>query len=110
MGPGWHDPVEQVVPGPLARHVGRHGTACSVRTTRSGPVADAVASRPYLLGSLPHGPHLLVPHTRIRNRSLPIPSLSVSPDSAAINLANRRIPSVAAPPRSSDLGFRPRRR
>ena len=62
MGPGWHGPVEQAVPGPLARHVGRHGTACSTRTARSGPVADAVASRaPYLLGSSPHGPHLSVP-------------------------------------------------
>jgi hypothetical protein len=60
MGPGWHGPVEQAVPGPLARHVGRHGTACSTRTARSGPVADA-ARAPYLLASSPQGAHLSVP-------------------------------------------------
>lgn len=60
MSPGWHGPVEQAVPGPLARHVGRHGTTCSTRTTRSGPVADA-ARAPYLLASSPHGAHLSVP-------------------------------------------------
>ena len=106
MGSGWHDPVEQAVPGPLVRHVGLHGTACSVRIARSGPVADAVASCP-LNSSAPRpmGPtsqsHALA---FAPARSL----LPLSPDSAAIDLANRRIPSVAGPPRSSDLGFRPR--
>jgi hypothetical protein len=108
MGPGWHGPVEQAVPRPLARHVGRHGTTCSVRTARSRPVADAVASRP-LNSSAPRpmGPtsqSLALAFAPARSL------LPLSPDSAAIDLATRRIPSVAAPPRSSDLSFRPRRR
>jgi hypothetical protein len=108
MGLGWHGPVEQAVPGPLARHVGRHGTACSVRIARSGPVADAVASRP-LNSSAPRpmGPtSQFLALAFAPARSL----LPLSPDSTTIDLANRRIPSVAVPPRSSDLGFRPRRR
>jgi hypothetical protein len=70
------------VPGPLARHVGRHDTTCSVWTARSGPVANAVANL-YLHGSSPPGPHLSA-------RSLPAPSLSrLGGDSPlAIDLAN----------------------
>lgn len=91
MGSGWHGPVEQVVPGPLARHVGRHGTACSTRTARSGPVADVVA-----LTSSP--PRPMGPTSQsLRSHSHPAPSLS--PDSAAIDLAIplRRLRRGAAP-------------
>jgi hypothetical protein len=84
MGPGWHDPVEQAVPGPLARHVGRHGTTCSVRTARSGPIADAVASltssAPRPLG--PTSQPLALAFAPARSL------LRLSLDSAAIDLAN----------------------
>jgi hypothetical protein len=81
MGPGWHDLVEQAVPGPLARHVGRHGMACSTRTARSGPVADAVA----LTSSAPRPMGPTSQSLRSHSHSHPAPSLS--PDSAAIDLA-----------------------
>jgi hypothetical protein len=111
MGPGWHDPVEQVVPGPLARHVGRHSTACSTRTARSGPVADAVA----LTSSPPRpmGPTSQSLRSHSHSHSHPAPSLS--PDSAAIDLAigdspptppsrRRPCPATSAPvPDAGDL-------
>jgi hypothetical protein len=88
MGSGWHDPVEQAVPGPLARHVGRHGTACSVRTARSGPVANVVASL-YLLGSSPPRPPLSAPRTRIAPARSLLPLSRLGDDSPlAIDLAN----------------------
>jgi hypothetical protein len=69
------------VPGPLARHVGRHGMACSTRTARSGPVADAVA----LTSSAPRPMGPTSQSLRSHSHSHPAPSLS--PDSAAIDLA-----------------------
>jgi hypothetical protein len=91
MGPGWHGPVEQVMPGPLARHMGRHGTACSMRIARSGPVADAVA----LTSSAPRPMGPTSQSLRSHSHSHPAPSLS--PDSAAIGESAIPLHRGAAP-------------
>jgi hypothetical protein len=67
MGPGWHEPVEQVVPWPQARHVGRHGTACSR------------VDSPVELGAPHRQPYLLAPSLSLSlalTLNLPAPSLS----------------------------------
>jgi hypothetical protein len=70
--------VEQAMPRPLDRHVGRHGTTCSRADSPVGPAATASGQPYYLLGSSPPGPHFSAPRTRFL--------LSLSLDSAAIPL------------------------